>query len=235
MTSARRYAEHLRDDVLLKLFYLGAGFVPVLCISLAGMDVLPLHVSGPTVVLPLCVLMLALGFENRNVGGIALRGLISGVIAVTIYDFIRLSFIHAGLWNDFVPGIGRLLLRNPHAHWLVGYAWRFILNGGCLGIPFAMLGGKGWKAGAGYGVFVCSCLFTTLIISPHAQGRPVRALTAVGGDGAGGPPGLRSGARCLPEPVRVSRTSRRSSSCALTREGRDPPRSARVVVGPRPS
>ncbi len=169
MTSARRYAEHLRDDVLLKLFYLGAGFVPVLCISLAGMDVLPLHVSGPTVVLPLCVLMLALGFENRNVGGIALRGLISGVIAVTIYDFIRLSFIHAGLWNDFVPGIGRLLLRNPHAHWLVGYAWRFILNGGCLGIPFAMLGGKGWKAGAGYGVFVCSCLFTTLIISPHAQ------------------------------------------------------------------
>lgn len=159
----------LDKDAMARLYFLGFGFSPVLCISLAGLDVIPLHRSGPFVMLPLCLAAVVIGLVRREVGATALQGLVSGIIAVTLYDALRLSFVFAGLWHDFIPGIGKLLLHNPRAHWIVGYAWRFILNGGGLGIPFVMLSWKGWKAGIGYGIFVCACLFATLAFSEHAQ------------------------------------------------------------------
>ena len=52
---------------------------------------------------------------------------------------------------------------------LWGYLWRFIGNGGAMGMAYAMLPWRTVRAGITYGLAVCMCLFGTLIFAPNAQ------------------------------------------------------------------
>jgi hypothetical protein len=49
--------------------------------------------------------------------------------------------------------------------------WRFLWDGGAMGISFAMLPWRGARAGLAFGLFVCGCLFATLALSATAQTR----------------------------------------------------------------
>ena len=42
-------------------------------------------------------------FPLPNYGKLALKGLFIGLIAVFLYDCMRVPFILAGVWGDFIP------------------------------------------------------------------------------------------------------------------------------------
>ena len=91
------------------------------------------------------------------------------MIATGVYDILRIGLMFAGLWGDPIPSIGRLALNDPNTPWYWGYVWRFIGNGGGMGIAFAMLPWRGVKLGIAYGTAVCLGLVALLYFFPVSQ------------------------------------------------------------------
>jgi len=80
--------------------------------------------------------------------------------------------VTAGLWADFIPKIGNYLLDRGDVHWSVGYAWRYIGNGGGMGLALyaaAPLVPAHWRrplVGLAYGIGIFTCLLATIYLSP---------------------------------------------------------------------
>jgi hypothetical protein len=96
---------------------------------------------------------------------------------------LRLGLMVLGLWADPIPGIGRLLLNDPSASWVWGYAWRFLGNGAGMGLAYAMLPWRGVRSGIVYGSSICLGLFALLAFVPAATSH-FFALTLPTGIGA---------------------------------------------------
>jgi len=159
----------LAPTVLPRIVLALLGFVPIgsLCIALFGL--VPLYITARFVVLPVAAVVIALGLRYPPIGRLALLGLIAGVAATATYDLVRLAFVLSGKWSDFIPVIGRLALLDEHASPVWGYLWRYIGNGGAMGLTFALLPWRSVRAGLLYGACICGCLFATLILAPGAQ------------------------------------------------------------------
>lgn len=162
----------LPDHVRLRLLVFAIGFAPIASLSLAAFDVVPLHISGPALVLPALAFALAIAWRTPRLGRQMLTGLGLGLGAVTLYDLTRLPFVVAGLWRDFIPKIGNYLFNTTDVHWSVGYAWRYLGNGGGMGMAFFVtlpLLRRRWalpRVGLVFGVSVYLCLLATLYLSP---------------------------------------------------------------------
>lgn len=170
------------------LLFLAAGMAPITSLSAAFFGWAPLYVTFRFLTLPATFAVIVLGARIPNLGRRALIGIISGMIATAIYDMARFGFIKAGLWGDFIPVIGKLALDDPHASPLWGYGYRFLYDGGFMGMTFAMVFAMlPYKAtprlGIIFGVAVCFCLFGTLVFAPNAQ-KIAFALTPITATGA---------------------------------------------------
>ena len=67
------------------------------------------------------------------------RGLIAGMVACIVYDGARLFAVHVlGLMGDFIPVMGSWVTGEPDTTGsaAVGYIWRYIGDGGGLGVAF---------------------------------------------------------------------------------------------------
>lgn len=166
-----------------QLVMAGLGFTPILCLSLSLFGVLPLHVSLRAVIPVVAAAFVVLGLRHRELGHRVVVGLLAGMIATGVYDLARLYIAILGVWGDFIPNIGNQALASATANPFWGYLWRYLLNGGCMGMAFAALPLFGVRQGIAYGTFVCSCLFGTLLLAPDAQGALFR-LTWITGAGA---------------------------------------------------
>ena len=165
----------MSKDVALRMIFLIVGFVPIASLSGAIFEIIPLHISFKYVVLPAYGLAIIVGIAYWNVGRLALLGLIAGIIAVTLYDMTRWPWVIMGLWGDFIPNIGGWMFDNSESDWVWGYLWRYIGNGGGMGMAFFM----GYSlirplarrpmSGTLYGLAVFSCLMGTLLLAPRAQ------------------------------------------------------------------
>ena len=155
--------------VLPRVLFALMGFVPIgsLCIALFGL--VPLYLSARFVVLPICVLLIALGLRYRALGRAALLGFVAGVTATGVYDLVRLALVLSGRWSDFIPAIGQMALLDRAASPVWGYLWRYAGDGGAMGLTFALLPWRSIRSGMVYGAGICSCLFATLILAPGAQ------------------------------------------------------------------
>jgi hypothetical protein len=132
--------------------------------------------SGRCIVLPAIVGAMAVGLVFREYAGLLLRGLLLGIAAVFIYDLTcRFPFIALGVWRDFIPKIGNYLLNRQNVHWSVGYLWRYLGNGGGMGLAFyaayPLIGPreKAVKVGVVYGVAIFCCLLATIYLSPAGK------------------------------------------------------------------
>ncbi len=158
----------------IKLLFVAIGFSAIGALAMHIMELVPLHRSAPLLVIPGFFFLVGVGIKYPAVGRLALKGWVAGVIAVTLYDLSRIPFILAG-WNDFIPKIGDWALNAEGTHAVVGYAWRYIGNGGGMGIAFivlmSMMNIKGKKVLAGliYGLFVFLCLDITLLVAPNGS------------------------------------------------------------------
>lgn len=159
------------------------GFVPIGALCLALFGVVPLHLSARFVVLPAVAVTALLAWRSPPWGRLALLGFFAGVVATGAYDVTRLTLVWCGVWPDFIPPIGQLALADQHAHPVWGYLWRFIGNGGGMGLTFALLPWRGARWGMGYGALICVCLYATLLFAPGAQAKlfPLTWSTAAAG------------------------------------------------------
>jgi hypothetical protein len=156
------------------------GFVPIGCLCFALFGWMSLQFSTRVVVLPALAMALIVGLRYPTLGWLALQGLGVGMLATAIYDLVRLTFVLSGAWNDFIPVIGRLALGDPQASPFWGYLWRYLGDGGAMGVTFVLLPWRGLRAGLIFGALICGCLFATLLLAPGAQQVlfPLSPLTA---------------------------------------------------------
>lgn len=158
---------------LAQLWFSGFGFLPVLSIVLHCSGIISMHNSLLLLIIPAIII----SFHTVHLVNMlrpVLLGWLSGIVAVFLYDLSRIPFILYG-WEDFIPKIGAWITMEQDPSFIIGYLWRYIGNGGGMGISFFMLVqifGL-WKKyilqGICFGLFVFSCLIATLLIFDEAQ------------------------------------------------------------------
>ena len=155
--------------------YFAIGFSPITALAIAIIGILPLSVSTLLIVLPATLLGIGLALWFPVYGKLALKGLMIGLIAVFLYDCMRMPFILAGIWGDFIPKINMLLFNTSQPDWIVGYIWRYVGDGGYMGMAFTVAycvlkpRVDSRIAGVGFGLAIWVCLLGTLVLVPHGQ------------------------------------------------------------------
>ena len=157
-TMGQRPSKWLAARVMLVLLL---AAMPILGISV---DVFGLVSQSTTsiVVIALCAVLGAIiTFAPHRIDMIVGRGLIAGMVACIVYDGARLFAVHVlGLMGDFIPVMGSWVTGEPDTAGsaAVGYVWRYIGDGGGLGVAFFVvafaLGIDRWsntQGGAGRG------------------------------------------------------------------------------------
>ncbi len=113
--------------------------MPILGISV---DVFGLVSQGTTSIVVIAlsaVLATVIAFAPHRIDMIVGRGLIAGMVACIVYDGARLFAVHVlGLMGDFIPVMGSWVTGEPDTAGsaAVGYVWRYIGDGGGLGVAF---------------------------------------------------------------------------------------------------
>ena len=159
----------------MSLAYFAIGFSPITALALTLFGLWPLNVGALVIVLPSVMLVILMGLKFPRHGLLSLIGWGMGLTAVSLYDLTRLPFIWTGIWRDFIPNIGGLLLGMLEPNWLAGYLWRYLGNGGGMGLAFtvvySLLKPKVERRAAGllFGVGVWACLMITLLFSANGM------------------------------------------------------------------
>lgn len=171
---------HLHEGMVETMIW-GIGFAPISALALSLMGVCTLPFASLILVIPALLIAIGLSCYHRCYGRLMLQGYFMGIIAVTCYDFVRIPFTMAGWMDDFIPKIGIMLVGDSEHHAIVGYLWRYLGNGGGMGMAFVgaftllrdrflalrLLGVR--KAALLFGCFVWACLIVTLKISPQGE------------------------------------------------------------------
>ncbi len=180
-TTFRHYDVPLFHQVMAATIIFGIGFAPIMALALALMEMMPLPNASIILVMPAIAITIGLSCCHPGYGKLMLHGYWMGIVAVTCYDCVRIPFIMAGWMDDFIPQIGIMLAGKSEHHAFVGYFWRYLGNGGGMGMAFVcafcllkhriiMLRSLGeMKSGLFFGFFVWSCLIATIKISPQGE------------------------------------------------------------------
>ncbi|MGV0604359.1 hypothetical protein [Mycolicibacterium sp. XJ1904] len=157
--------------------------MPILGISVDVFGLVPQNVTS-VVVIALCAVLGALiAFAPHRIDMIVGRGLIAGMVACIVYDAARLFAVHVlGLMGDFIPVMGSFVTGEPDTvgSAAVGYVWRYIGDGGGLGVAFFVvafaLGIDRWKnvyavlASVAFAVFpTWAGLMATVALAPRGE------------------------------------------------------------------
>ncbi|PVZ14280.1 hypothetical protein [Actinomycetospora cinnamomea] len=166
--------------------HLVVAALPLLAISAHVFGVAFMHVTAGVVVVPLTLVVLLLALfapvpEDRLVRA----GVGWGVVATLVYDAVRLDTVYLlGLWGDFIPTVGTWILDvdagSSTAGALVGYVWRYVGDGGGIGVAFFVLvaatGLRRWgrratvAASVVFAVFpVWTGLVATVAVAPRGE------------------------------------------------------------------
>ncbi|MDF2975395.1 MAG: hypothetical protein K0S40_123 [Actinomycetospora sp.] len=178
-------AEH-RPRLLRLGLHLVVAALPLLAISAHVFGIAPMHLTAGVVVVPLTLVVLLLGLfvpvpEDRLV----LAGVVWGVLATLVYDAVRLDTVYLlGLWGDFIPTVGTWIVDvdagSSVVGAIVGYGWRYVGDGGGIGVAFFVLvaatGLRRWgqratvTAAVVFAVFpVWTGLVATVAIAPRGE------------------------------------------------------------------
>lgn len=166
--------QHKFSQQSLLLLFIAGGFFPVSSIVLHCLHILPLQQCLLFLVIPILFSFITLGIKFPAVGRTAIVGFAAGIIAVLFYDISRMPYILAG-WSDFIPKIGGWVNNTNETNAIAGYLWRYIGNGGCMGISFFILISylKNQKQivlkGIAFGLFIFTGLMFVLFVFEQTQ------------------------------------------------------------------
>lgn len=122
------------------LHVLMAG-LPLLSISAHVFGLVSMQFSAAVLVIPLATGLVVLSTFDPHPGDRVLaHGLAWGVVGCAIYDIFRLDTVYLlGLWGDFIPTMGTWITGRPDdllGGAVVGYLWRYLGDGGGIGMTF---------------------------------------------------------------------------------------------------
>jgi hypothetical protein len=178
------------DEHRVRLGRLGLHLVvaalPLLAISAHVFGLAPMNVTAGLVVVPLTLAVLLLGvFSPVGEDRIVLMGAVWGVVATLVYDAVRLDTVYLlGWWGDFIPTVGTWILGvdggSTAVGAIVGYLWRYVGDGGGIGVVFFVLvaatGLRRWgervtvAAAVVFAVFpVWTGLIATVAVAPRGE------------------------------------------------------------------
>ena len=177
--------QSLHDGMAAAMIF-GIGFAPITALALPLMGICTLPFASLLLVIPALAIAMGFGCWRPHYGRLMLRGFAMGIIAVTCYDVLRISFVMAGWMDNFIPKIGGMLVRDGDPHAVLGYLWRYLGNGGGMGMAFvcafallkqglsehhhARITPRVTKLIAlGFGCCVWACLIVTLLILPRGE------------------------------------------------------------------
>jgi hypothetical protein len=181
--------EHRARLLRLGLHLLVAA-LPLLAISAHVFGIAPMNVTAGLLVVPLTLVTLLLGvFSPSGEERLLLSGAMWGVLATLVYDAVRLDTVYLlGWWGDFIPRVGTWILGSgsaadagsPAVGAVVGYLWRYVGDGGGIGVAFFVLvaatGLRRWgeratvAASVTFAVFpVWTGLVATVALAPRGQ------------------------------------------------------------------
>ncbi|OBI80107.1 hypothetical protein [Mycobacterium sp. E740] len=157
--------------------------MPILGISVDVFDLVNQNVTSIVLIALCAVLATLITFAPHRIDMIVGRGLIAGMVACIVYDGARLFAVHVlGLMGDFIPAMGSWVTGEPDTAGsaAVGYVWRYIGDGGGLGVAFFVvafaLGIDRWKnvhavsAAVVFAVFpTWTGLMATVALAPHGE------------------------------------------------------------------
>jgi hypothetical protein len=159
--------------------------LPILAISIHVFGLVAERTTAVVVILPLAVaLAVVITCAPSRIDAIIVRGLIVGMVACAVYDAFRLTAVYALGWmGDFIPTMGSWVTGDPDGtgNAMVGYVWRYLGDGGGLGVCFFIVAfalgmdrfGRPSRvvlAATGYAVFpVWAGLIGTVALAPRGQ------------------------------------------------------------------
>ena len=162
-----------QQHIYISLVFFAVGFSAITALAIAIVGWLPLDIAAYVLVWPSLIVWLVLGILYPNYGKLALKGFVIGLLACLFYDCMRFVTIELGLWGDFIPRISMLLFHTDKPDWVIGYIWRYIGDGGFMGVAF-VVGYRLWKpkldvrvAALSFGMVIWVCLVATILLAPQ--------------------------------------------------------------------
>lgn len=157
--------------------------MPILSISIDVFGWVPQATASVAIIVLTAVLATLVVFAPHRTDMIVGRGLIAGMVACIVYDGARLFAVHVlDLMEDFIPVMGSWVTGEPDTTGsaAVGYVWRYIGDGGGLGVAFFViafaLGIDRWSnvkavsAAVAFAVFpTWAGLIATVALAPRGQ------------------------------------------------------------------
>lgn len=155
--------------------------LPVLSITLCVFGVLSMTTAAIFLVIPTHILAAVLMAQRSPEGRWASRGFVAGLVGVTAYDAVRIPLVITNIWPDFIPRMGGWVVGNGHSNLIVGYLWRYIGDGGGIGLAYFVFCGALLSLrptlvtrhpitlSIGYGIFVWGGLIFTVGVAPQGQ------------------------------------------------------------------
>ncbi len=157
--------------------------MPILGISVDVFGLVSQATTSVVVIALAAVLGAIITFAPHRMDMMVGRGLIAGMVACIVYDGARLFAVHVlGLMGDFIPVMGSWVTGEPDTAGsaAVGYVWRYIGDGGGLGVAFFVvafaLGIDRWSnlqavlAAVAFAVFpTWAGLMATVALAPRGE------------------------------------------------------------------
>lgn len=157
--------------------------MPILGISVDVFGLVPQSITSVVTIALTAVLGAIVVFAPHRTDMIVGRGLVAGMVACIVYDAARLFAVHVlGLMEDFIPVMGSWVTGEPDTTGsaAVGYVWRYIGDGGGLGVAFFVvafaLGIDRWSkvkavsAAVAFAVFpTWAGLIATVALAPRGE------------------------------------------------------------------
>ena len=186
LEDVRAFVGEHRPRLLRLGLHLLVAALPLLAISAHVFGIAPMNVTAGLVVVPLTLVALLLGvFSPSGEERLVLAGAVWGVLATLVYDAVRLDTVYLlGWWGDFIPTVGTWIVDvdtgSTVVGALVGYLWRYVGDGGGIGVAFFVLvaatGLRRWgeratvAAAVVFAVFpVWTGLVATVALAPRGQ------------------------------------------------------------------
>jgi len=162
-----------QQRTFMSVIFFTTGFSAMAALAIAIIGWVSLDTAAYLLVCPSLVIWLVISVLYPDYGKLALKGFIIGLLACFFYDCMRFVSIELGLWGDFIPRIGMWLLHTNKPNWLIGYTWRYVGDGGFMGIAFVVCYCQLKPpldvriAALAFGLAIWLCLVGTILLAPH--------------------------------------------------------------------
>ncbi|MBP1822568.1 hypothetical protein [Mycobacterium sp. OAE908] len=165
------------------LFVLTLSGMPILAIAVDVFGIVPQRISAVVIVAMLAGVFAIMAIWPHRTDVIVGRALVAGMVACAVYDAFRLFAVHILGWmGDFIPAMGSWITGDGDTAGsaIVGYVWRYLGDGGGLGVAFYLvalaIGLDRYRArtivlaAVGYAVFpVWAGLIATVALAPRGE------------------------------------------------------------------